>query len=120
MSKQIESYVNKIMAAVDDKKAVGTKAFFVGETSPLTDYILVVGALNEIHAKSLVAEISLVLNEIGENVDLYAEPKLSGNMRSGWLVMDLNSIVVHVILDELRQFYELDAHFEKVAMSIIH
>lgn len=114
--------VNKLEAALDvlvhlfqEKKAEHIVAYRLNDTVWITDYVCVVTAKNAVHAKA-------ILEDINQNIakfvsvspkDFYERPNVSGSGASGWIVLDLNSIVVHVVTEATREYYKLDAFFEK-------
>ncbi|MBT5856110.1 ribosome silencing factor [bacterium] len=116
MSK-LKQYIDQIVVALEDKKALDIRFFEVSERSSVTDFVMVVGASNNIHVRALQNAVDEVSHELGADEDLYDHLRISGKAESGWVVLDLNSIIIHVILEDLRQFYELDAHFEKKVVA---
>ncbi len=36
------------------------------------------------------------------------QPKVQGLETSEWVIVDLNDVVVHIMLPEIRQFYQLE------------
>ena len=44
---------------------------------------------------------------------LERQVKISGNAESEWVIIDIDSVIVHVISSELRKHYRLDSLFER-------
>lgn len=115
---ELKEIADKFVAAAEDKKITDPKLYCVTGKSILTDYIAVFSVGNTIHCRAVMAEMLATNQKIlaeGSD-DLFPFPKVSGNIESGWVIIDLNSIVIHVILAELREQYDLDELFEKRAI----
>ena len=52
------------------------------------------------------------------SVDFHDEIKQSGSPESGWVILDLNSILIHCVTESARDFYKLDSIYEKY--GVIH
>ena len=114
-----ETKINSIADAVIEQ-LVNTK----GETivnyqlnNPIvSDNLIVVTAKNNIHIRALKDVVEKWFSDNRESNltdEFYEIPRLSGDHQCGWIVMDLNVIVIHIVLDELRSHYQLDEIFEK-------
>jgi len=74
----------------------------IGKTS-VTDYMVVVTATSQRHAKSLA---DYVLVEVKENG---VKPLgVEGQQNSDWVLLDLGDIILHVMTAEARDFYQLE------------
>lgn len=111
----LDQIVQKFIQAGIEKKAEGVVGFDLQEKGWIAEYVIVLGANNTIHAKALVEEMNSVFLTLSEEElgELYPHFKYSGNTESGWIVIDLNSILIHCITTEIREFYTLDSVFEK-------
>ena len=78
----------------------------------MRDYILGIGVFNKIQAKAILTDIEKYILELDNSDDLFNVPRVSGTAESGWLILDLNSIVIHFVDQENRDFYNLDSLFE--------
>ena len=117
----VESLLQSVVKVAEDKKATDVVIYQPFDTS-LTDYIMLVGIQNPIHGKALLREIddciSTFIANSGEP-SFYPHPKYSGNPESGWVILDANLIMVHIISDSVREAYELDKFFSSRA-AIVH
>jgi ribosome-associated protein len=78
------------------------------EITPLADYFVICTAEAERQARTM-QEI------LGEDLKKqYALRPLSteGEPSSGWVLLDYNSIVVHIFSPEARSFYRLEEHWK--------
>lgn len=107
--------LDKIVQTADDNKAQNITVYDVKPESIIADYIVVLTVNNMIHCKSLSELIDRDVRAFLKSTpdDDYSLPRLSGASDSGWIVMDINSIIVHVMVDDVREFYQLDQLLEK-------
>ena len=81
----------------------------------VADYVLVIGAQNLIHVKALATDLEKCLLTYAPQLPthFFDRPKLSGNGESGWMILDSLSIVIHIMTNDVRHFYEIDSLFEE-------
>ncbi len=114
-----EKLLKSLAVAADDKKALNICAYQL-KNPAVTDFALIVSAKNPIHIKALFKDLDQAASEyLKENpdVDFFQHPKVSGSAESGWIILDLNAIMVHILSVDIRQFYELDTLFEQRAVA---
>ncbi len=117
-----DSILDKIVKAGDAKKASKIIVYQLTDTS-FTDYMVIMGVLNPIHCKAVLEEINKLAKQMlskKENRDFYSFPRVTGTPESGWVIVDLNSIIVHIVLEDIRKYYDLDALFENRAIVFYH
>lgn len=89
--------------ALDSKKAEKIKALKVGDLTILANYFVIASASSGTHVKALADEVEYQLGLKG------VHPKsVEGIQSSNWIVLDYVDIIVHVFLDETRDFYQLE------------
>lgn len=82
----------------------------VGDVLGLTEYFVVVSASNRRLVKTLVERI-----EERARGDLDRSPLRSeGVSEQQWVLLDFGDVVVHVFLDEIRRFYEIERLYTDV------
>jgi ribosome-associated protein len=91
------------ISAIEDKKGESIKVLDVRGKSSITDYLILVSATSEPHAKALKNALDAKLKEVG--VQLIGQDREVG---SGWLVIDAFDFMVHLQTEEMREFYKLD------------
>ncbi len=75
----------------------------VSRVFPLADYFVIVSCTSRIHAKSVAAEIENTLAARG------ARPfGVEGLAEGGWILLDYADVVVHIFLEEIRAYYDLE------------
>lgn len=115
MNNKLDNVLEALVHLFQEKKAEHIVAYRLNETVWITDFACVVTAKNTVHAKALAEEVSQqfgAIVSVSPN-DFYEKPNMTGSAASGWIVLDLNSIVVHVVTEAMRDFYKLDTFFEK-------
>lgn len=89
--------------ALDGKQARDITVLKTGEITVLADYFILCTGTSSTHARTLVEEVDKALSQAGE-------PPLrrEGYRGGGWTLLDFGCVVVHVFLEETRQFYSLE------------
>lgn len=116
MTTPIQTLIDHIVTTADEKKAERITSYDVSGTSSLTESVVLLSVSNVIHCRSLVGELSKAIEEkVAElkSDDFFEEVRTSGDHNSGWVIIDANSIVIHCMTEPMREFYNLDAFFEK-------
>jgi len=88
---------------LDEKQGENVIAMDVAEMSSVTDVTMVVSARGVKHAKALADFI----------LDMAATEKIEflsmeGHKTGEWILVDLNDVLVHIFLSELREFYNIE------------
>ena len=116
MLNNFEPVLSKIVELIEDTKSEDIKLFLMTDRSWIADYVILVSVKNALHSQSvfdsLEKGLSPVLNKVGMD-DFYNSPKVSGSAKSGWLIFDINSILIHLVVEDVRAFYKLDTLLER-------
>jgi ribosome-associated protein len=89
----------------DSKKAENIAILDVREISSITDYFVIATGTSEPHLRAIVEAIRGTLAD-----DYRLEPRATdGNLQTSWIVLDYFDVIVHVMRDEVRQHYDLEA-----------
>ena len=95
--------MEEIVRALDSKKARDITVLKTDQVSVLADYFIICTAGSTTQIKTLSDETGKLLAEKGE------PPLRSEGYRSGgWVLLDFGCVVVHLFLQETRQFYDLE------------
>ena len=92
-----------VLDALDDLKAKDVKVIDVRGQSNVTDLMVIATGTSNRQVKSLAGNVALKAKEQG-NPPLGVEGEDTGE----WVLVDLGDIVVHVMLEPVRQFYQLE------------
>lgn len=101
--------IAKIAAeSLDDKKGKEVKIIRVEDMTTLADYFVFASASNSTQVKALADEVEYKLKEN----DILPD-HIEGKNSNEWILLDYNNVVVHVFLDESRDFYKIEELWEK-------
>ena len=90
--------------AADDKKGTDTVVLQVGDILAITDAFVITSASN-------TRQVRTIAEAVEEQVSIAGGPKplrIEGLDDLRWVLLDYGSFVVHVFLQEARDYYELE------------
>jgi len=98
-----QEVMENIVRALDSKKARDITVLKTDKVSVLADYFVICTAGSTTQIKTLSDETGKQLSEL-------SEPPLrnEGYRSGGWVLLDFGCVVVHLFLQETRQFYDLE------------
>ena len=103
--------------ALDSKKATEITALKVKDLTILANYFVIASASSTTQVKALADEVEYQLEQKG------VRPKsIEGHQSRNWIVLDYVDVIVHVFLEETREFYQLEhlwADGERIDISNI-
>ena len=89
--------------AAASKKAERVVILDMRELLVITDYFVIAGASNERQVKTIAEEIQSAARALG------VKPvRREGERDARWILLDFVDFVVHVFLDEEREYYDLE------------
>jgi ribosome-associated protein len=102
----VDSHARAIAAAeaAADKKANEVLVLDVGDILGITEAFVVASASNSRQVKAIVDEVEEQVRVLHGSTPLSVE----GLDDAGWVLMDYGDFVVHVFLDDTREFYALE------------
>jgi len=92
-----------IVKALDNKKAQDIKLLKTHSITVLADYFVICTATSTTQLKTLSDEVEKTLKDQGE-MPLRRE----GHRTGGWVLIDFGCVVVHLFLQDVREFYTLE------------
>ena len=101
---QIRQWCAIAARAADDKKGSDTVILQVGQVLAITDAFVITSGLN-------ARQVRTIAEEVEEKVKAGGGPsplRIEGLDDARWVLMDYGDFVVHVFLDEVRRFYDLE------------
>lgn len=101
--------LNVAAFAADDALGEDLVALDVSSQLYLADCFLVITADNQRHSRSIVEAVRRAVREKLERLPDVVE----GDGESGWVVIDYGDLVVHVLLEEEREFYALEKLWDR-------
>ena len=92
-----------VVNALDSKKAREIKLLRTSEITILADYFVICTAGSTTQLKTLSDEVEKLLKVNGET-----PLRREGHRSGGWVLIDYGCVVVHLFLQEVREFYTLE------------
>ncbi len=92
-----------IMKTLDGKMARDLKLLRVTDVTVLADYFVICTATSTTQIKTLADEVEAAVESNGES-KLHRE----GYRGGGWVLIDFGCVVVHLFMEEAREFYNLE------------
>lgn len=87
----------------EDKKAHNLTVLEISKISIIADYFLICTGRSPIHVKSIAREI---VAEIAKQTSRH--PRSEGLREGRWVLLDYGDLVIHIFVEEERQFYNLE------------
>ncbi len=108
MTEEVKSFgsrklANLAIAALEDLKGQSIECINVRKLTPITDYMVITTGTSSTHIKSLSEEVVRKVKEAGQPVN-----GIEGKIQSEWVLVDLGSVVVHIMLAPVRALYNLE------------
>ncbi|MDC3332651.1 ribosome silencing factor [bacterium] len=100
-----EEIKNLAHEALDDLKAQHITTLDVRELTDIADYMLICTGTSNRHVKSLADNVALELKKKGLPANGVEGADQAG---SDWALVDFGDVIVHVMLPEARDFYDLE------------
>lgn len=90
--------------AADAKKASATVILDVGPLLGITDRFVITSGTNDRQVRTIAEEIELQV----KRADGRGPLRVEGLDDARWVLMDYGDFVVHILLEDARDFYQLD------------
>lgn len=90
--------------AAAEKQGTDTVVLEVGDVLSIVEYFVISSAPNTRQVKTIAGEVE-------EQVKLAGGPgplRVEGQQDASWILLDYGDVVVHVFLQETREFYDLE------------
>ncbi len=96
--------------AADEKHGVDIVVLQVGDVLAITEYFVIASASNRRLVRTLVDDIAERVR-----IDTGRSPRRTeGAGEQQWVLVDYGDVVVHVFLDEIREFYDIERLYRDV------
>ena len=92
-----------VATTLDDYKAQDIVEMDISAVSSLTDRMIVCTATSGRHAKSLADKAWVAAKEAG-----VTPIGQEGDDVSGWFLLDLDAVIVHIMLADKRDYYQIE------------
>lgn len=93
----------KAAQALDSKKGKEIKIIKIDDLTVIADYFVIATGTSTTQVKALANEVDFALGQQG------VKPlRTEGYDSGGWVLMDFNTVIVHVFQPSTREFYSLE------------
>ena len=88
----------------------------LGPDTVIADYFVIATGTSDRQLKALASNIREAVKETDSRLPVTVE----GEAESGWVLMDYGDVVVHLFMEDERQYYDLEGFWKKanVILSI--
>lgn len=98
MDKKVEIAIK----ALDSKKAVEITALEIGSLTVVADYFVIAAGTSNTQVRALADEVEYQLGLEG------ITPRQIEGRATGWILLDYHDVVIHVFLQDQREYYNLE------------
>lgn len=109
---QVEELLTLVVDACDSKHGYDIVAYDLTSAGVLYDYSVITHAPTSRQVEAIAEEVREKVLESGATI--YST---EGQREAKWILMDLGDIVVNIMTRDDREYYELDALFEKYPLK---
>lgn len=100
---QVEALRDLVVKTLEDMKAFDIVTLDVRGKTSITDYFVIASGTSDRHVKSTAESVAFQAKQAGQ------QPIGTEGLQEGeWALIDLNGVVVHVMQQRVRDFYQLE------------
>lgn len=100
---QAEELREFVMDKIDDLKGRDVTVLDVHGKTDVVDYMIICSGSSKTHVRSIAEYVALEAKRSG-----IPPIGVEGGEQSEWVLVDLGDIVIHVMEDSIREFYQLE------------
>ena len=104
---------NAVVKALEDKKAGNIELLDVSAQTSLGDYFVIASCQSTVQVRACADEVEEQLDKAGIVV-LHKEGYSTGS----WILMDYGDVVVHVMQQEIREFYGIERLWDDAGTAV--
>ena len=106
-----EEMIKNIVKVLDDKKAEDIKAIEIRELTIVADCFIIASGTSSTHVKALAGDVEDTMEKMG------VRPNHVEGRATGWIVLDYDTVVVHIFQRESREYYNLEGLWEDAKLT---
>lgn len=103
LDQQAQQFAQQIKDWIEEKNGTNVEIIDVHELTPMTDYFVIASGSSTLNVKAIAEHVELMGSRQGTEPLSY-----EGRQGGRWILIDFNSVVVHIFLEEERGFYNLE------------
>ena len=106
-----------IAEAADDRKAEDIVILRVAEVSYLADYFVIATGFSKAQVRAISQSVEQKVETAWQRLPL----RTAGQTEGSWVLQDYGEAIVHILLPQEREFYNLEAfwgHAEKIEFQV--
>ncbi|MFN4244631.1 MAG: ribosome silencing factor [Brevinematia bacterium] len=100
-------FINSLVNVLYSKKAQDIKVIDTTKVTPEFDYMIISTATSKNHIDAIVSELEKFIEE--RKLKVIAKDT---NSKTGWVVYDLTHTILHIMTQEVREYYLLERIWE--------
>ena len=99
----VEDVYSLIINGLEDAKAEQIQPINISEKSSIGDYMIIASGRSHRHVGAIAQQLLRDLKEAG-----IKSPRVEGQQKGDWVLIDIGDIIVHLFRPEVREFYNLE------------
>ncbi|MFP4977382.1 ribosome silencing factor [Paenibacillus sp. CN-4] len=103
MTLNSEQLLQRVLNAVEDKKAMNVVALDLRGVSLISDYFVICHGNSDTQVQAIATEVRKVTQEAGQTIR-----GIEGMDSARWVLMDLGDVVVHIFHRDEREYYNIE------------
>jgi len=104
----------RVVDLAEDKQAHDIIMLDIHRLSTIADYFVICSGDNERQLRTIVEHIDEVVQH-----EFRLNPRIEGEVSSGWIVLDYGDVVIHVFSPEQRDYYRLEQIWGKAPPVVV-
>lgn len=113
MPERDDQLLEVVREALEDRKARDIQVLDISERSGFADYFVIATGTSDRHVGAIIDHV----REATKHAGYPAASGVEGEAAGDWLLLDLDSVVVHVMRAETRAFYNLEALWDETLQA---
>ena len=114
MMKSVDEIKELVVNALEDLKAVNLVVVDVRGKTSIADYMVIASGTSDRHVKSLANNVIVEAKKAGVN-----PLGMEGEKAGEWVLVDLADVIVHIMLQPTRDFYQLEKLWETESADVV-